>query len=177
MKVGIRVFPKDVMEFATSKRQFSPKHQLRKKGVIYEKYRNDGKNSLWSKSMTLWQRSSDDDRYFATLQAVDYILFRQRSLHFYDYTNQLTWMCCMRNVTLADNYKITYFANKPFKFCNRKFFGKIPKLMGLHPKNKTSEFVLDQQSITAKKGVHFCVDNEIEAVAALFSMAIFVIFL
>ena len=134
--------------------------------------------------MTLWQRSYDD-RYFATLQAVDYILFRQRSLHFYDYTNQLTWMCCMRNVTLADNYKITYFANKPFKFCNSKILWKNffdaptddgPKLMGLHPKNKSSEFVLDQQSITGKRG-SFYVDNEIEAFAALFSMAFFVIFL
>ena len=159
--------------FATSKRQFSPKHHLRKKGVIYEKYRNDGKNSLWSKSMTLWQRSSDDDRYFATLQAVDYILFRQRSLHFYDYTNQLTWMCCMRNVTLADNYKITYFANKPFKFCNRKFFGKIPKLMGLHPKNKTSEFVLDQQCITAKRGFIFTLTMKLKQLQPFFSMAHF----
>ena len=118
--------------------------------------------------MTLWQRSSDDDRYFATLQAVDYILFRQRSLHFYDYTNQLTWMCCMRNVTLADNYKITYFANKPFKFCNRKFFGKIPKLMGLHPKNKTSEFVLDQQCITAKKGFIFALTMKLKQLQPYF---------
>ena len=51
MKVGIRVFPKDVMEFATSKRQFFPPPPL---NIIY------GKKESFSYSIEMTEKIAYD---------------------------------------------------------------------------------------------------------------------